>query len=469
MKRLRPDKFHSSIVHANQKNKKKTVNNWKYEVKRGTRLFLHVLGISPVYLTLAEVEQKLRIKQGNQRSNYIYEIQKKFAPNSQEFMYKLIMKLEDFVDENGHFKTKGSRKEGTERRLIRNMVESYGWKFDWMYVSKPDDEFYLKEVIDNIVEKKLVITITKKNDTINSMEVIVYNDITGKAKKERKCFVSIFLNNGKIKLQSPLIFDRQKGTVFAYSMTIVPNIHFHQYLDKIPIIANEQENSSNDYNDEFEIISVIDREEAKKIRYKYHLNLRGLLLYILLWEKSKKRLNEIEQVLQNLSKMDLYVDLVEEFIKFDPVFRGETISNNRIILEKKTPSNFKIKERFPFLSYYNDYSICLPRDFAVDTLCAIAKDFENKLEEIDIFDLKYEVTSIFFQKIEEYFWGERGFFSPRIESRRLVSDDIFYKLIDFQTEIRIYLKMRKEKELECFIKLTKYYEEANKDNIAARK
>jgi hypothetical protein len=107
------------------------------------------------------------------------------------------------------------------------------------------------------------------------------------------------------------------------------------------------------------------------------------------------------------------------------------------------------------LSYYNEYKEALPKNFAVDALYEIAIDLQVRLEKMNIFDLKYEVTQKFLENIEVVIWeweSHYGFPEPIILNLNPTFNTIRSAYRNYQHEIRTYLKTRKEKEIKILEK-----------------
>ena len=106
----------------------------------------------------------------------------------------------------------------------------------------------------------------------------------------------------------------------------------------------------------------------------------------------------------------------------------------------------KIKYRFPFLSFYNDYKNGLPKDFLIDFIFDIVARYRYNLKSKRIYDLKYEVT-------EEYFKHIRNSLDnplyPKISYLALEKEQ-YDALKSLQIEIKSYIDKVKDitKEIE---------------------
>lgn len=156
----------------------------------------------------------------------------------------------------------------------------------------------------------------------------------------------------------------------------------------------------------------------------------------------------MNEVIENLSKMDIYRDLEEEIAE-NPW--GKSMSGlTTLRVQNIIPKNYMYK-RFPFLWYYNDYKQYLPKNFAVDLLLKIAYEYKDKLERITNYDLKYIVTDKFFIEIEQYFWRDcllgdyLGISNPKIYHIQKTDIKTFDILIEYQRIMRNYLKYRKKR------------------------
>lgn len=186
----------------------------------------------------------------------------------------------------------------------------------------------------------------------------------------------------------------------------------------------------------------------------------------MLCKERKFAYRQINKVIENLSKIDNYWKIKNELAPSDII--GITYGDSKDI-NKIDLVNHKVKERFPFLSFYYRYKNHLPQNFAVNVLIKIAEEFANRLETMSIAELKYRTTYEFFTKIENYFW-ESGplVWQLKIDDRRQISDDIFGLLEDFQNEIRYYLELKKKIEFIKYTKLTEHYAENNFRNNLKR-
>jgi hypothetical protein len=180
----------------------------------------------------------------------------------------------------------------------------------------------------------------------------------------------------------------------------------------------------------------------------------------------------MNEAIENLSRMDIYRDLEEEIAE-NPL-RKSMSGLTKVLVQNIIPENYMYK-RFPFLWYYNDYKQYLPNKFVIDLLLKIASEYNDKLEEITNYDLKYIVTEKFFMTIERYFWRNDlsdylGILvNPEIFHIQKTDAKTFDVLINYQRKMRNYLRYRKEKELELFNKETSFYHRNNLVKIIAKK
>ena len=191
----------------------------------------------------------------------------------------------------------------------------------------------------------------------------------------------------------------------------------------------------------------IDEIEEDRKYWGYSLNLRGLLLYLL--EESTDS-NRIDKTLEALAKRDAYISVKDEFLTHND--QGQEVPREW---------NYRIKENFPFLSFYNEFKKILPEKFAATTLKRVALEFQSRLDNIGLETLKYEITSRYYHYFFLHFWSPHrllGLPLPLIKDRTQVDLDLRKKILAYQIEILRYLNHKTEKEtvgnkhnLDCYL------------------
>jgi hypothetical protein len=419
--------------------KKKTDQKTGYEVKRVKRLVLYVIGKSSVPLSAYDIQKNV-VKQmpGYDKQRYSYTVLKQLVSHQREIPYELLFRLDDFFDSENSVRVipNDDVKNMLIRRVIRNVFKSY-----WYLLEGNEEEWECS--IPPIEENKvLVIRIKHKKEQGTALKFVFRQ-----MKESNRLSSRLYYKRKKI----PLREIREKGTTKIYSIVHFPYLHLKQYLDEVPKRSLKFTKFSNKPIHDIGMQHIASKVSSQK-DIQFVLNLRGLLYYMLLNEgKSEITYRQTNEVIETLTQIDTYHDLDEEFKAMDSVRPGITVGNKIPI---KT-SNNKIKERFPFLSRYNEFKECLPINFAVDILREIAIDLQDKLEKMNIFDLKYEVTQKFFENIEASIWGVDGNIFPS-EPIILSMNPNFKRIrsayMNYQHEISTYIKTRKEKEIKILEK-----------------
>ena len=142
-----------------------------------------------------------------------------------------------------------------------------------------------------------------------------------------------------------------------------------------------------------EYIPKLPQQLNRRPRLKYYLNLRGLLYFISLCSRTKTEdFKLINEMIEMICDQDRYIKLKEEVdmkcygFKIEQYRAGELIKGQRKS-EPPVPSNKpKVKDKFPFLSYYNYYKNSLPADYMVDFLYDIAFQYKDILKSKSIYD-----------------------------------------------------------------------------------
>lgn len=441
-KKFRPDNIYSpDYISSSKKHIKTDKEKPIYEKSRVRRLTLFSIGKGNSLLSPSQIEKEVQKNYVDGRPNYVYEVLTKLVPESDEYPNVLLLRSDYFFDKDHNKKIHNiDNKEKLEKQIISRIFDSYALYLNW----KDESELYYCELKTKSDKEKLIqVKSTKEDNNYITIAVNIDSPTLNDVAK-------IYYNKSEI----PLVIKRQKGTINIYSVQRYSDISVKWYLDKIPkqcYLRNNAPSNSVNNND----ISKISSSSIKNKEYGYVLNLRGLLLYLFLTKGRKNAYNEINQVIENLSKVDNYWNLENEFEPYSD--------------EADDFSEHKVKERFPFLSYFNYFKVYLPPNYAASILIEIAIGLENELETMNIREIKYKVTDSFFNEIQDYFWESNGFSEPKITDRELIPDAIYDKLIEYQNEIRFYLSVMKEKELRNYLKRTEHYAEYNYINELRRK
>jgi hypothetical protein len=89
----------------------------------------------------------------------------------------------------------------------------------------------------------------------------------------------------------------------------------------------------------------------------------------------------------------------------------------------------------------------LPERFSAKLLKDIALELQNRLEEMNYEDLKYEVTRRYYKGIYDHFWLVRTDFTPLILDKARIDPETRDMIIEYQSEILVYLIHREQKEV----------------------
>lgn len=203
-------------------------------------------------------------------------------------------------------------------------------------------------------------------------------------------------------------------------------------------------------------ISNVELHHAEKTtdrtsNWKFRLNIRGLLLYILgrFGEDSNKEKKKKKKVKYNVRGLHNVLENLSQNYSGD----------------------------FPFLLYYSDIKKVfdnllrqnIPKYLQIEILKNIAFELRSLLDTASIEDLNYEVTKRYYDKIRLFFFERFSLLTsitPLIEDRGLVDLDTANKITKYQSKISEYLIFKQEKDLDEMKKRSKYYSEELEDNIA---
>ena len=264
----------------------------------------------------------------------------------------------------------------------------------------------------------------------------------------------VLVDNGR-RLTPPLITKRKNTKWYVYSMsreTYIRSIGsrtylFHTLNKKAENIVSEKRNQINSMDSPHEkeaILREIEEIENNRTHWEYRLNLRGLLMYLAVESVDN---SGIDKTLDSLSERDEYVR------EHDSVVIGVNENNGEDLLRVWS---YRIKQDFPFLSHYNEIKRYLPTRFPTELLKTIALELQNRLEDMNNYVLKYEVTSRYYKGITDYFWTAPTF-TPLILDRSRIESEVRDMIIEYQQEILVYLIHRRQKEVLQLESEWKYY------------
>lgn len=461
-KKLGTDKRHQKTCSNDRKklrHQKKTDSptEYEYQIDNIENLFLYCLGKSPNPLAISEVEEAVgwemegsydknnRKEKPKFRRNYVYEIEKKLFHQSEFIPSALIFTTDDFLKyEMEEYKI--HLPEMFKEKLTKFFkclfyldLEASDLSFEVNDHYKIENYEIVKAI--NIFDNKsnyLRIEINYSNLQDNLTKKAIDTKPKGLQKNDLRLFIGSSLTVSETELN--VHKKREKGRLAIRYFDIFPKIHLKNYIDIIPTNA----------------------------RKKYVLNLRGFLKYLSSYDKGTDSFKKLNRVIENLSGVDEYWDIQCELLGFNNAGIN-LIQEAENFNAKQQQHEHKIKKRFPFLSFYNQYKDYLPTNYAAQILIKAGMNLKDKLETFTINELKYQVTEFFFTEIEDYFWESVGFSEPRIKNGKLISDTPYDILKEYQSEIRYYLGKIKEMESKRYIQQSEYYEEYNSENELKKK
>jgi hypothetical protein len=436
------------------------------------KLFLYQLGKSPKPLLVTEVEKNI-VKDGpakdkeKETSKYVYAVEKYYFPISlSEYkLSNLLFTSNDFLRENSYVDNNEYHVEIDDEfknKLKRKIFENYKGYFYYKDQSDvrngiKEDDLDIKDLkcLDEnnhpIIEIKIANKKAINDDKSNYIKILINNiacikkenidestfnirfylkSLSSVKEREIKVYSNMESNNSKVTLSKKVLKIRKlQLSVDNYK----PN-----YIDAVSTHIPKRSNGS-----------------KKRPRLKYVLNLRGLLYFLLLSDKKKKRdVKMLNEVIENLSASDTYTDLDEEVDKKCIGFKVEQIRDGKLVKEQKKYEpivplyKHKIKDRFPFLSLYNDYKEGFPKDFLIDFLFDVVTRYRYNLKSKRIYDLKYELTEEYLKHIRNSLYNP---LYPKISYLALEKEQ-YNALKSLQVEIKTYIDKVKDKTREIEIK-----------------
>jgi hypothetical protein len=418
---------------------KKRVTNYGFKQEKSIieRKLLYILGKSKTALSIVQIENELQKSNSDDGTKYIYEVIKKLTPDLNYIPNILLFKYRDFFENEEETKILNDEEiEKLKESICSKIFFSYHSFFDW------------KEESELVYVKKKPNVISVGSNKNSKFIEIVLNPINPSTND----FAKLFYKG----IELPTIIKRKKEDSFIYSVEEYYNSQ--RYVDILPMDIKKKDSTNQQH-------LVVKKDSNIKGKKNYYvLNLRGFLHYLLLNKRNKKNYKEINEVLENLAENNSNILFENEFQGFYEEEK-ETMENRKSF-DTNDFYTHKVKDNFAFLSFYNQYKKCLPDNFTANILIEVANELKYRLEEIEIPDLKHEVTSKFFTNIENYLW--ESFFYPKISNRDLISDETFEILKKCQEETREYERIWKEKELQEHCNFTKFYREQNFKNEIKR-
>lgn len=400
--------------------------NKKTDKNKPEKLFLYCLGMSPTPMSIGEIEDAVSEKNRPYRQNYVYEVKKRLYHDSPYLPGDIVFTEDDFL-------TKQSDEFILEPLRFRNKIFRE-YKNYFKCTSSDDLEFETPEKEDEYRNKIKCIRISDQMNNYLRIELNFTNLI--KTKKLQKNQIRIFQKSrfSDIEIEPYFYVRREKGTrLVIRNYKLIPNFSYRDYIDRVTPLGDGE---------------------------KYVLNLKGLLHLFLLYD-GELDVMDVEKIISNVSTLDEYMDLRDEINSaYGSIYNIKEIDDQHCSIKKIISSNssYKIKKRFPFLSFYNDYKDYIHTNnerFVSDFLFDVAQDFERPLRNMSITKLKYEVTRRYLEKIRRYFYS---FHTQRLVHVNL-SAKTFNAITSLQNEIGIYIEEMKKSDYEWEKRNREIYEE----------
>jgi hypothetical protein len=385
-----------------------------------TTRILGVIGRSKVPLSANEVRKIMKQKfYPGSDCRFVYQKLKQLTPTTDEIPGIRLFCYDDFIEKNDA---------DTNEKLVKKLEKAYGDRLKWKWKEiTPYFKSNPSTSCNKVVKK---IKIEQDSNNLIDIELVPpggednQNDNKDSQNYNNKIAKMILIHNGA-RFTPPLITKRKNKKWYVYSL------------------------SSETYHSNRELRTyLIDKSN------QYSMNLRGFLKY-LAGESSDN--NRIDKTIETLSECDKYVSIK------DQEFMDNSTENGQDLFRTW---NYQIKENFPFLSFYKDIKKFLPEKFAAKLLKDIALELQNRLEGINIEDLKYEVTSRYYYAIANYFWSVNNPFGvPLILSRDRIDLESRNMIIKYQLEIHRYINHNKQKETlqseKVYAERCNYYDSTN--------
>ena len=323
-----------------------------------TTRMLGIIGRSKVPLSANEIRKSMKQKLFYPGSDcrFVYQKLKELIPTTHEIPGIRLFCYNDFIEKNDAY---------TNKKLVKKLETAYGYLLKWKWNElKPYFETNASASGNKVVKIRI------EEDSNNSIDIELL--LGGKERQNNNEIAKMVLIHKGARFTPPLITKRKNKKLYVYSMSV--ETYFTNRGSRAYLIEKLNQ---------------------------YSLNLRGFLKY-LAGESSDN--NRIDKTIETLSECDKYVSIKDQ----------ENMSNNECGQDLSKFWDYQIKENFPFLSLYNDIKKVLPEKFAAKLLKNIALGLQNRLEGTNIEDLKYEVTSRYYQAIVNHFWSINNFFGGHL-------------------------------------------------------
>ncbi|CAN5236494.1 hypothetical protein BH18THE2_BH18THE2_34670 [soil metagenome] len=388
---------------------------------------LSIIGESRVPLPANEIRKKMIKHDPGSDWRFVYQKLKELTPTTDVIRGMRLFCYDDFVA-NTHNEV--------NKKLVKKLEAAYGYGLEWKW-DKIQPYFEINACGNKVIKIR--------NDDKNFIEIELLPTNTEKHRKNLAKMVLVI--NGS-KFEPPLITERKNTKWYVYSMsaeTYVKGVGFRTYL--FYTLSKEGENMVSKKRNQIESGDLLSYDEEQVIRHEiegiknnrhyweYSLNLRGLLIYL---SGESTDNNRIDKTLESLSERDKYVRIS------DSVVIGINKNNGQDLFRVWS---YQIREDFPFLSHYNELKKSVPEKFSAKLLKDIALELQYRIENINNEDLKYEVTSRYYNGITNHFWLVGFYFTPLILDRNRVNPETRDIIIKYQLEILAYLNHRKQKEI----------------------
>ncbi len=460
MSKLGTDKNHQKTCSNDKENPKvpkKTEfpeDSKEYKTDNIKNLFLYCLGKSPNPLTMSEIQDAIgwelegssdknnRKEKPKFRRNYVYKIEKKLFYESEFIPSVLIFTSDDILKYEMeeymiHISERSKEKLAKFFRLLFHIEnEVYDLSFEMINDCKKEKHEIVKAIrISDHKSNYLRIEINTLNLQCNSQKKSLNKKPKGLQKNDLKMFIGSpsFVSEKELNVYKKL----EKGRLAVRDYDIFPKIYLKNYIDNL---------SPNN---------------SKK---QYVLNLRGLLKYLSNYKNNKSNsYKRINKMIENLARVDKYWSIEYELFGYHNIPSPEGEEKTNFILKRELTHQHNVKRGFPFLSFYNQYKDLLPKNYAAQILIDIAVNLQKKLETLEMTELKYQVTELFFEKIRDYFWESFGLTESRIEDSKSIPESVYNILKECQNEIHYYLSQIKEMKSKIFIRQGEYYKEYNSE------
>jgi hypothetical protein len=182
----------TKIKHQKLKNEKKTdkIPNPKYELDQIKRLVLYILGKSHTAIYPSQIENEIKKGKYIGRPNYVYEVVKDLAPDTDVFPHTLLFKYNDLIDKDkpGELKVYNDEaKEKLEKKICSKIFDSF-----YIYLGWKDKSNLLCNFFSEENEGLYEIIIKEKNskDEIEAKSIKIYFGLIIHLKKLlQNCFI----------------------------------------------------------------------------------------------------------------------------------------------------------------------------------------------------------------------------------------------------------------------------------------